>query len=106
LAYELTRSFPQSELYELTSQIRRCATSVAANIAEGWARRYPAEFVQFLRRANGSLAELETHLTISADVGLLHADGLESLLAGTQLLGRQLLSLERSVARRSATRES
>ena len=63
--YGLTRGFPAEERYGLTAQMRRAASSIAANIAEGWARRTTGEFVQALSVARGSLAELETfpHLT-------------------------------------------
>lgn len=96
-AYLLTRTFPKEELYGMTSQIRRAATSIPANIAEGWGRHYPAEFIQFLRTANGSRTELETHLTVCADVGLCTEADTQSLLEETAILGRQLLALERSL---------
>jgi four helix bundle protein len=63
--YRATRQFPREELYGMTSQIRRAAVSVAANIAEGHGRDSTGEFVQFLRVAQGSLKELETHLLLS-----------------------------------------
>ena len=69
--YEVTRSFPQSELFSLTSQIRRCATSIPANIAEGSGRRGNNEFKQFLHIALGSSIELETHLILSEKLGYI-----------------------------------
>jgi four helix bundle protein len=63
--YEFTKWFPKEEVYGLTSQIRRAATSVAANIAEGHGREVTGSFIQFLRIAQGSLKELETHMLIS-----------------------------------------
>jgi len=96
-AYLLTRTFPKEELYGMTSQIRRAATSIPANIAEGWGRHYPAEFIQFLRTANGSRTELETHLTVCADVGLCTEAEILPILEETAILGRQLLALERSL---------
>ena len=101
-AYSLTRSFPREELYGMTSQIRRAATSIPANIAEGWGRHYPAEFIQFLRTANGSRTELETHLILSADIGLCTEAATQPLLQETAILGKQLLALERSLQRRQA----
>ena len=64
--YRVTRSFPKEELYGLTSQIRRAAVSIPANIAEGYGRELTGSFIQFLRIAQGSSRELETHLLLSA----------------------------------------
>ncbi|RCJ40256.1 hypothetical protein A6770_10985 [Nostoc minutum NIES-26] len=68
--YELTQNFPQSELYGLTSQIRRSAVSVASNIAEGYGRKTKTEYIQFLHIALGSLRELDTQLIIAQQVKL------------------------------------
>lgn len=68
--YKLTKDFPKSELYGLVSQIRRAATSIPANIAEGFMRKYSQEYLQFLRIAFGSGAELETHLVIAKELRL------------------------------------
>ncbi|WP_343302643.1 four helix bundle protein [Mesorhizobium retamae] len=69
--YSVTRNFPASEVCGMTSQIRRSSTSIAANIAEGHGRENTGAFVQFLRVAQGSLKELETHLILSGRVGLI-----------------------------------
>jgi len=63
--YELTEEFPKEEIYGLTSQMRRAAISIAANIAEGRFRGTRKDFLQFLRIAYGSGAELETHIEIA-----------------------------------------
>ncbi|HTV68925.1 MAG TPA: four helix bundle protein [Rhizobiaceae bacterium] len=63
--YAATRAFPNSEMYGLTSQIRRSSTSISANIAEGYGRDSRGAYVQFLRIAQGSLKELETHLIVA-----------------------------------------
>jgi four helix bundle protein len=68
--YELTSHFPQSELYGLTSQIRRSSVSVPSNIAEGYGRKSKNEYIQFLHIALGSLRELDTQLIIAKRVGL------------------------------------
>ena len=67
--YGLTAKFPGDERFGLTSQMRRAAVSVPSNIAEGQARQGTREFLHFLSHASGSLAELETQLLLSADLG-------------------------------------
>ncbi|NMG11551.1 four helix bundle protein [Brasilonema sp. UFV-L1] len=68
--YQITKRFPQSELYGLTNQIRRSSVSVASNIAEGYGRRSKQEYIQFLHIALGSLRELDTQLIIAKEVEL------------------------------------
>src|SRR5690242_5994980 len=63
--YAATKVWPKEELYGLTSQARRAATSVPANIAEGYGRENRGSYVQLLRVAQGSLQELETHLLVA-----------------------------------------
>lgn len=67
--YELTRDFPKEETYGLVSQIRRAAVSIPSNLAEGAARNSNKEFIQYLYVSLGSLAELETQLLLSKDLG-------------------------------------
>jgi len=77
--YRLTKGFPKDEVYGMTSQIRRAAVSVAANIAEGHGRENSGSFVQFLRIAQGSLKELETHLLLTLRVDLVSANDVEPI---------------------------
>ena len=63
--YTLSKSFPKEEVYGLTSQLRRAAVSIPANIAEGQGRRSKTEFKQFLGHARGSLLEVDTHLELA-----------------------------------------
>src|ERR1043166_8369344 len=67
--YRITGSFPQNELYGLTSQIRRAAVSVPANIAEGSGRYHYMDRIKFFLNARGSLNELKSHLLISQELG-------------------------------------
>jgi four helix bundle protein len=70
----LTARFPRHELYGLTSQMRRCAVSIGANIAEGCGKRGNNEFQRFLQIASGSASELDYHLLLSRDLGFLADD--------------------------------
>ena len=70
--YTLTRNFPEYEKYGLCSQMQRAAVSVPSNIAEGAARNYKKEFIQFLYYSYGSLSELETQLILSLDLGYIN----------------------------------
>jgi len=68
-AYRVTESFPRSELYGLTSQFRRAAVSIAANIAEGFKKRSPSDKARFLNIAQGSLEECQYYLILAKDLG-------------------------------------
>lgn len=72
--YRTTKGFPKDEAYGLTSQIRRSAASVTANIAEGFGRQTYKEKVQFYYMAQGSLTELKDQLLIARDVGYLNQE--------------------------------
>jgi len=72
--YSLTASFPSSELYGLTTQIRRAAISVSSNIAEGAARTTKREFAHYLSIARGSLSEIDTQLTIARRLNYIDND--------------------------------
>jgi four helix bundle protein len=93
ICYELTRRFPKDELFGLTSQIRRAASSVPANIAEGYGRASRKEYVQFLYIAQGSLKELETHLLLGARVRCCSEDDVTPIIDRTETLGKMLRAL-------------
>lgn len=84
-------------MYGLTSQIRRAATSVAANIAEGHGRENTGSFIQFLRIAQGSLKELETHLIIAQKVRSLSESEFQSLVQQCDEIGKMIRALIRSL---------
>ena len=94
-----------SELYGLTSQIRRAATSVPANIAEGYGRGTRPGFVQFLRIAQGSLKELETHLIVAERVEIISSALLAGILQKTDEAGAMLYSLIHKLQAKSELRE-
>jgi len=71
LVYKLSEKFPKSELFGLTSQIRRAAVSICANIVEGNARKYIKEYLQFISLAIGSLEETKYHLLLAKDLGYI-----------------------------------
>ena len=95
--YQVTRSFPKEELFGLTSQIRRASASVPANIAEGQGRSHTKEYLNHLSIARGSLFEVETHLILSQEVGLLSKENLAELLMLSDEIGRMLSGLRKSL---------
>jgi len=100
--YRLAGRFPRDELFGLTSQVRRAAASIPANIAEGHGRENTGSFVQSLRISQGSLKELETHLLLAERVGIVDAVDLETVLGRCESLGKMLRALIRSLQDRSA----
>lgn len=88
--YKLSRQIPQSEISGLTSQIRRAAISIPANIAEGHGRKTPGEYIQHLSIANGSLKELETHLIITGRRNYAGEDEIIAALEACDEIGRML----------------
>src|SRR5215210_9168787 len=86
--YSSTETFPKEEKFGLTSQIRRAAVSVPANIAEGAARQSYKEFIHFLSIAQGSASELETELTIACRLGYLPQSKYAELKATLNKIGR------------------
>ena len=96
-SYEITKAFPKEELFGMTSQIRRAAASIPANIAEGYGRDKRGEYIQFLRIAQGSLKELETHLILAEQVKLTAPDSTAAIQSQCDEVGRMLRSLIRSL---------
>jgi four helix bundle protein len=106
--YLLTSQFPPEERFGLSVQMRRAAVSVPSNIAEGQARKSSAEFKQFLSIAQGSLAELETQLTITSELRLCSERQTEASVKRIDELQRMLRSLQKKLSARQslATRHS
>lgn len=72
--YKISRTFPKDELYGLTSQLRRAAISIGANLAEGCGRRGNSEMARFVKIALGSASELDHHLLMSRDLGFMKSE--------------------------------
>ena len=102
--YRLTQCWPREESFGLTSQARRAASSVPANIAEGYGRQSKANYLQFLRIARGSLKELETHLLLADRVGIAGHDDCKHALQSSDELGRMLNALIASIRKSKADR--
>jgi four helix bundle protein len=97
MIYLQTKTFPKEEMYGLTSQIRRAAVSIPANIAEGNGRRSRKEYLRFLSVANGSIKELETHLLIAERLSFLPKEISEQIQAQLRSVGRLLTALRKSL---------
>jgi four helix bundle protein len=96
--YALTKTWPKDEMFGLTSQTRRAATSVAANIAEGFGRENRGSYQQFLRIAQGSLKELETHLQIAERVQISSRLQIGPLLGQAESVGKLIRLLIRKLS--------
>lgn len=95
--YSVTKNFPTTERYGLTSQLQRAAVSVPANIAEGKGRGFNGAYVNHLAIANGSLCELETHVEIATRLGYLEPTQFEQLQQKIGEVGRLITALRKSV---------
>jgi four helix bundle protein len=97
--YRFTRTLPRQERFGMCAQIQGAAAAIPANIAEGYGRGHRAEYIQFLRIAQGSLKELETHLLLCARVELTTNQIVAPMLATCEETGRALGALIRSLQR-------
>jgi four helix bundle protein len=95
--YRATRAFPKEEMFGLTAQIRRSAASIPANIAEGHGREKTQSFIQYLRIAQGSLKELETHWLLAERVGLVKNEELDPITRQCESIGKMVRLLIRSL---------
>jgi len=101
--YAMTRAFPADERFGLTAQMRRAVVSVPSNIAEGQARHGRREFVQFLSHAEGSLAELDTQLTLAVELGYCRPSDADGSVATVAELQKMMASLRGKLTARLAT---
>ena len=97
--YKVTETFPNSELFGLTNQIRRAAVSIPSNIAEGAARTSLKEFNQFLSIALGSIAEIETQLIIAMNLKFIANDKYNELATKIDEIRKMLIGLKKSLNR-------
>jgi four helix bundle protein len=98
--YRVTAEFPREEVYGMTAQVRRAAASIPANIAEGYGRDQTGSYIQFLRIAQGSTREVETHVILSGRVGLLHREVRDKLLDDCERISNMLRAMVRALERR------
>ncbi len=91
--YKLTELFPKTEMFGLTSQMRRSAVSIPSNIAEGKGRSTRKDFAQFLITARGSGAELETQLIVAENLGYVSKSDLDAILIELTEVMKMLNSL-------------
>jgi four helix bundle protein len=99
--YKGTSEFPKEEKFGLTSQIRRAAVSVPANIAEGAARQSSKEFSHFLAIAQGSASELETELLIAERLGYLGIDTYKEMHSELNTIARMIVGLSQHLKRKA-----
>ena len=98
--YEFTKTFPKDEQYGLASQMRRAAVSVPSNIAEGFSRGHTPEYIQFIKIALGSLAELETQFVIAQRRKYLNKRLSDGLADDIDHEGKMLMNLIKSLEKR------
>ena len=99
--YKITQKYPRDEIFGLTSQSRRSATSIGANIAEGFSRNTKKDKVHFYAMARGSLTELQNHIILARDLGYVTADICSDFLKNSEWTIRLITVLARSASDKS-----
>jgi four helix bundle protein len=94
--YDVTKSFPQSETFGMTSQMRRCVVSITSNVAEGFSRKSSKEKRQFYSMSQGSLTELQNLLLVGRDVGYISENHLQSLFQESTVVQKIINGLIKS----------
>ncbi len=98
--YRLSAAFPPSERFGIVAQMKRCATSIPANIAEGHGRKRPKAFLNHVNIALGSEAELATHLHVSVRLGLCSDQDARAIAKRREHVGRMLNRLAAALKRK------
>lgn len=96
--YQLTAKYPSEEKFGIVAQMRRATISIPSNIAEGQARHTTGEFIQFISHAEGSVAELETQLILSIELGFSEAERAKPAFALLDEIRRMLNGLRRKLS--------
>ena len=102
--YKVTRSWPNDERYGLTSQTRRAASSITANIAEGFARYHFKDKVRFYYQARGSAAEVQNHLVLAKDLEYITDSQCNDFIAQTIAVSQLINGLVRSIEKQQSVR--
>jgi len=95
--YQATETFPKSEIYGLSSQMRRAAVSIPSNLAEGAARKGKKEFNQYLNIAQGSISEVDTQIELSFILNFIEKDLYNDLMDELNTISKMLFGLSRSL---------
>jgi four helix bundle protein len=95
--YRVSQRFPRKEMYGITGQLRRAAVSIGANLAEGYGRRTSNELARFVRVAMGSASELDYHILLCRDIGLMSSDAFSISTAKLTEVRKMLTSFLQSV---------
>lgn len=99
VCYQFSKSFPKEEMYGLTSQLRRAAVSVPANIAEGYGRDVRGSYVQHLKIAQGSLREVQTHVLLAGRLKIAEVPATNQVMEKCETVAKMLNGLIRSLQR-------
>lgn len=94
--YKITKNFPKEEQFGLVSQMRRAASSVTANIAEGFGRFHYKEKIKFYQQSRGSAVELQDHIFLSQDLSYMAKEKARDLFQRTDIVMKELNGLIRS----------
>ncbi len=95
--YQATETFPKSEIYGLSSQMRRAAVSIPSNLAEGAARKGKKEFSQYLNIAQGSISEIDTQIELSCILNFIEKNLYNDLMDELNTISKMLFGLSRSL---------